>query len=84
MGQDVERCRPCSPTYKRPLWNKADIIVVEEASMVSEMLINIIFEYSSLYNLPILFCGDMNQLPCPNSNYSVFDNAHDYEQFEEI
>lgn len=55
--------------FKIPIINKIDLIIVDEASMVSELMYCTFKRLSE--SAPILFCGDKSQIPPVSENTSI-------------
>lgn len=61
---------------------KNRIIIIDECSMISEDLYNIIQDYC--YNCKIIFVGDWYQLPPVNSLFSIFNLGIEMLELKEI
>lgn len=66
----VGRSRTGRPIWERRDHLEQDVIVLDEASMVDE----VIFRDLQSYHVPILAIGDMGQLPPVNGNFNLMEN----------
>lgn len=56
-----------------------DLVIIDEASMLNESLVDLIVEYSNTYRFKVIFMGDKYQLPpVGESNSTAFDNIPDH------